>query len=178
MMFSAAHSALFEQARQQSQERVQPKFLWKRGFHSEGGIAGWGYYLEPAPSEVPSTIDEEQEDAEGSAAGKEVEDDGHEEHRRVGHAGASKRPKFQDRNTDYPASRAQVISSHGVSVAICLFPPTLIHPLPASRIARRVQERWLEMAVKTQALISLWYVQFPLRVIAEACVDRFSPHCL
>ena len=133
MMFSAAHSALFEEARRQSQERVQPKFLWKRGFHSEGGMAGWGYYLEPAPSEVPSTIDEEQEEAEGSAAAKDVEDDGHEmdgheDRERVGHAGAAKRPNSQ--GTGYPASRAKVISSHGAFVASCLFPPPLIHHHP------------------------------------------------
>ena len=121
LVFSAAHTALFEQARRQSRERVQPQFLWKRGFHSEGGRAGWGYYLEPAPSEASSATESDRERREGSTdAEEDIEDDGHAENRheeRVGHAGNVKRPRYQD--TGYPASRTKVIASHGACLDCC-----------------------------------------------------------
>ncbi len=113
MMFSAAYSARFEEARRQSQEQERPKLMWRRGFHSEGGRAGWGYYLEPAPSAGPSSIDEEGEngeEAEGVEDGDHRQTNGHEDS--VGHVGEIKRPNPS--LTGYPALW---MASHGVLVA-------------------------------------------------------------
>lgn len=119
MMFSAAHSALFEQAERQAREQAQPKLLWRRGFHSDGGLRGWGYYLEPAPSEGLGTADDDRETGEGSTGGEDVEDGSHEgdwedtQGARLGHPGHLSRSLSQDTQSAYPASRSRLMLSHG-----------------------------------------------------------------
>ncbi|TFK93439.1 hypothetical protein K466DRAFT_642876, partial [Polyporus arcularius HHB13444] len=135
MMFSAAYSARFEEARRQSQEQERPKLMWRRGFHSEGGRAGWGYYLEPAPSAGPSSVDEQAadgEEMEGVGDGDHRHTNGHEDS--VGHA---KRPSPS--LTGNPALRTGVIASHGV-LPPAVSPLALIHH-QGRRIARELARR-------------------------------------
>ena len=138
MMFSAAYSARFEEARRQSQVQERPQLLWRRGFHSEGGRAGWGYYLEPAPVEEPP-VDERLEREEGRV--EEVEDGEHEQANgwanghedRIGHVGELKRSSPSERS-GYPASWARVIASHGAYFPSCPSPLALRpHPQPPPR---------------------------------------------
>ena len=92
MLFSAAYSEQLERTRRESQQQAhaRPQVLWRRGFHSEGGRAGWGYYLEPAPSssEAQSSAGEESEATEGSTAVEDTE---------AGHERAGRRRRRQTR---------------------------------------------------------------------------------
>ena len=78
LIFSAAHSTLLQEAsrqsRQQPEPSAQPKLLLKRGFYSEGGRAGWGFFFEPAPTPPPeaSTSKLANGDANGAAHGGEA----------------------------------------------------------------------------------------------------------
>ena len=164
MMFSAAYSARFEEARRQSQVQERPQLLWRRGFHSEGGRAGWGYYLEPAPVEEPP-VDERLEREEGRV--EEVEDGEHEQANgwanghedRIGHVGELKRSSPSERS-GYPASWARVIASHGAYFPSCPSPLALRphhYHHQGRRIARETARR-ADMANKTYAIVSLWCV--------------------
>lgn len=77
LIFSATYTARLqeadEQARWQREQHAQPKVLLKRGFYSEGGRAGWGFYLEPVPPPQP--------EPSTSANGRVEETEGGEEER-------------------------------------------------------------------------------------------------
>ena len=92
MLFSAAYSEQLERTRRETQQQAhaRPQVLWRRGFHSEGGRAGWGYYLEPAPSgsEAQSSAGEDSEATEGSTAMEDAD---------VGHARVGRRRRRQTR---------------------------------------------------------------------------------
>lgn len=134
MLFSAAYSEQLERTRRESQQQAhaRPQVLWRRGFHSDGGRAGWGYYLEPAPSSsgAQSSAGEESEATEGSTAVEEA--DVHHERggrRRRRHTRDQKAEdgececgrrqrhvaEARDRNTGRPAPAESLTVSHGSS---------------------------------------------------------------
>lgn len=174
-MFSAAHTRKLQEASrtrdEQALEPAQPKLLLKRGFYSEGGRTGWGYYLEPAspPSPVASSSKHANGDAgwaqeEGGAGADEDEDASdarrHGKRRRETRGSRAeacpRRPAHEPRRS--PTSIRTLIASHGASSAPFLLPPSQPPPLPGCRIARGVVRK-ATMAVKTRALVSLWYVE-------------------
>lgn len=183
MLFSAAYSEQLERTRRESQQQAhaRPQVLWRRGFHSEGGRAGWGYYLEPAPSssEAQSSAGEESEATEESTAVEEA-DVYHERagRRRRRYARGEKDGECEcgrrqrhvadarDRNTGRPApAEAKSLTvSHGSSSSSHLgSPPARTYAaIPGRRIARAIAER-ARMAVKSYTLISLWCVTPPIR---------------
>ena len=128
MLFSAAYSEQLEleQTRQERQRHARPQVLWRRGFHSEGGQSGWGYYLEPPPpgSRTHSTVSEDSEGTESTAV--EDVDRAHEQagRRRRRHDRGQKDGRWESRTADahsrgtgHHAPGDSLILSHGSSLS-------------------------------------------------------------
>ena len=147
LIFSAAHSTLLQEAsrqsRQQPEPSAQPKLLLKRGFYSEGGRAGWGFYFEPAPTPPPeaSTSKLANGDANGAAHGGEAAGGAGEDASDARRHGKRRRQARGSRADERPSSPDDLpvsaptpscstrILSHGASSPASLAPPPN-KPLP------------------------------------------------
>ena len=155
LIFSAAHSTLLQEADRQSRQRklepsLQPQLLLKRGFYSEGGRAGWGFYLEPAaisPPSDPSSSRLVNGDAERIKDGGEdlVADEDASDARRHGKRrrqtrgsranGRPSSPQWDELPPSAPTAWGRLIASHGAYFPSCPSPLALRpHPQPPPRL--------------------------------------------